>query len=69
MKLKDFLEALTNKNINVTLTEDSEELITFVSAGYAGIESDVLDKVVKKISIDGATAMTVIIADAATTTP
>lgn len=66
MKLSDFLAALSNKNINVTLSENGEEIISFVSAGVAGIEGDILEKEVKKWSIDGVTSMSVIIGDTAT---
>lgn len=61
MTLQLFLEAFTNKDVNITLTEDGDEIITFVSGGTAGIESDVLAKTVKKITLNGSSSLTLAI--------
>ncbi len=51
MTLLQFLTALTNTNIKITLSEDDSEIITFVSGGTEGIESDILAKTVVKFDV------------------
>ena len=51
MTLLQFLTALTNTNIKITLSEDDSEIITFVSGGTEGIEGDILAKTVVKITV------------------
>ena len=42
MTLKEFMSCLTNSNLNVALSDENGDLITFVSGGYASVESDLL---------------------------
>lgn len=61
MTLRQFLEALTNKNVKVTLMKDGDTLISFDNIGYASVESDILDHAVLKWAVDGSTSITVTI--------
>ena len=68
MKLIDVLTALGTGNINpkvdVTILDNTDNvLITYGSGGYASVESDLGDRVVKQIKINSATLVTVAISD------
>lgn len=68
MTLTDFLAAFANnKGVSVELVDsDDESLITFLAEGYASVESDLGEREVKKVKINGASKVTVIIGDAPT---
>lgn len=53
MKLSDLLLALaSNSNLTITLLDSSDkELITFKISGYESIESELNDRIVKRIKI------------------
>ena len=68
MKLIDVLTALGTNNINpkvdVTILDNTDSpLITYGSGGYASVESDLGNRVVKQIKINSATQVTVAISD------
>lgn len=68
MKLIDFLTALgkddINPRVNVSILDNEDKpLITYVSSGYASVESDLGTRVVKKIKVNSATLVTVSISD------
>lgn len=68
MKLIDVLTALGTGNINpkvdVTILDNTDNvLITYGSGGYASVESDLGNRVVKQIKINSATLVTVAISD------
>lgn len=53
MKLSDLLLALaSNSNLTITLRDSSDkELITFKISGYESIDSELNDRIVKRIKI------------------
>ena len=61
MTLLDFIKALKTKNVKVTVSDDSDDIITFYSEGINGVESDVSSRNVKKWEITGAAAINVIL--------
>ena len=61
MTLLDFIKALKTKNVKVTVSDDSDDIITFYSEGINGVESDVSSRNVKKWEITGAAAISVIL--------
>lgn len=66
MVLSDLLVALANNSkLYITLADgDNEALITFNAPGYASVESDLGSRVVKKISVESPSAVTVTLEDA-----
>lgn len=64
MTLAELISALKTKNVKVTVSDDSDEIITFYSAGILGVESDVSARNVKKWEITGAAAISVILESA-----
>lgn len=68
MTLGNFLAVISNKDVYISVVNvEGDEIIKFLSSGYAGVESDVLDREVKKVTINGSQNMVIIIKDAATT--
>lgn len=69
MVLSDVLKALSgNVSLNVTLIDnDDNTLITFGVVGFAGVESDIQAREVKKIKIESSTSAIITIDDAAPT--
>lgn len=68
MKLIDLITAMgdgdLNPKVDVTILDDSDvPLITYLSGGYASIESDLGPRKVKRIKINSATQVTVSISD------
>lgn len=63
MTLNDFMSTLKTQSKVTVKNIDGDQIITFYSDGYTGVESDVLSRVVKRIDINSASAMTIIIAD------
>ena len=68
MKLIDLLTAMgegdINPKVDVTILDNTDvPLITYLSGGYASIESDLGTKQVKRIKINSATQVTVSISD------
>ncbi len=61
MTLLDFIKALKNKDINVTVIdgENDDTIITFLSQGIEGVEGDVSARPVKSWKMTGATAIEV----------
>lgn len=59
MNLRDIVSALKTKEIKVTIIDDAEEIIKFYSEGYAGVESDILDRDVSKWDITSASSITI----------
>ena len=62
MTLLKFIEALSNKDINVTVIDgnnDNVVVIEFKNQGIAGVESDVSARPVKKWRMVGATSIEV----------
>jgi len=53
MTLLDFISNLTTENVSVSVVDNAteQEIIEFKSQGYAGIESDISARTVKKWSI------------------
>ncbi len=51
MTVNEFLSTLTTTDRSITLVEGDTELITFVSGGYASIESDILERMIESWSI------------------
>lgn len=68
MKLSDLLVALSNnKKLYVTLLDDNDtELITFNAEGYAAVEGDLGDRIVKRIRLTSPSTMSISIEDAPT---
>ena len=64
MTLNEFLSTLGSEKISVNLSDDNGDLISFVSGGYASVESDLLAREVKRWKVDGASAISVILKDA-----
>ena len=68
MKLIDLITAMgdgdLNPKVDVTILDNSDvPLITYLSGGYASIESDLGPRKVKRIKINSATQVTVSISD------
>lgn len=68
MKLIDLITAMgdgdLNPKVDVTILDDSDvPLITYLSGGYASIESDLGPRKVKRIKINSATQVTVSISN------
>jgi len=61
MALSDLLVALaSNQKLYITLADnDGTALITFNAVGYTSVESDLGARIVKKITIDSPSAVTV----------
>lgn len=61
MTLLDFIKALKNKDINVTVIdgENDDTIITFLSQGIDGVEGDVSARPVKNWKMTGSTAIEV----------
>lgn len=68
MKLIDLLKTLSgNELTNITLIDDEGvTLITFNAAGYGAVESDLGNRGVKKIKIDGQASISIILKEAET---
>ena len=66
MNLSDLLVALSGNNgLYLTLTNEAgAELITFNAGGYESVESDLGTRVVKKIKVVSANAVSVELQDA-----
>ena len=67
MTLREFMSCLTNATLNVVLSDENGNLITFISGGYASVESDLLARKVKKWSVNSSTSISVLLKDAETT--
>ena len=67
MTLSQTLAALAgNANVSITLMdEDGAILITFTAPGYGSIESDLDDRVVKRITVKNAKELTITLEAAA----
>ena len=63
MTLLDFVTALTTQNVSVKVKDGDTDtvLIEFKSAGIAGVEGDISARTVKRWTIDGCTAITVVL--------
>lgn len=61
MTLLNFIEALSNKDVNVTVVDGDNDnvVIEFKNQGIAGVESDVSARPVKKWRMVGATSIEV----------
>lgn len=53
MTLNDILSALTTANLSVTIKNATDDVITFTSGGYQGVESDILARTVAAWSVTG----------------
>ena len=53
MTLNDILSKLTTANLSTTIKNAAEDVITFVSGGYQGVESDILARNVKSWAVNG----------------
>ena len=53
MTLNDILSKLTTANLSTTIKNAAEEVITFVSGGYQGVESDILARTVEAWALNG----------------
>ena len=66
MKLLDFISALKSKEVKVTLLDnDDNEIIKFYSEGFSGVEDSVLNRSVKKWSIESQTSIKVVLEESA----
>ena len=68
MKLIDLLTAMgeddLNPKVDVTILDNTDKpLITYLSGGYASVESDLGPKKVKRVKINSATQVTIAISD------
>ena len=68
MKLIDLITALGEDNLNpkvdVTILDNADKpLITYISSGYASVESDLGTKKVKRIKVNSANQVTISISD------
>ena len=63
MILSDLLKALSgNANVNITLSDaDNDALITFNAGGYAAVESELGKRIVKKVKVVSAQAVTIVL--------
>lgn len=63
MTLLDFVAALTTQNVSVKVKDGDTDavLIEFKSAGISGVESDLSARTVRRWTIDGSTAITVVL--------
>lgn len=59
MKLRDIVSALKTREIKITIIDDGDEIIKFYSEGYAGVESDILDRDVSKWEITSASSVSI----------
>ena len=68
MKMSDLLVTLSsNKNLYISLKDDNDNaLITFNAEGYAAVEGDLGDRVVKRIKLTSPTTMDISLEDPAT---
>lgn len=53
MTLSDFFSKLTTPDLSVTIKNAVEDVITFISGGYLGVESDILTRNVASWSAGG----------------
>ena len=53
MTLSDILSTLTTGTLAVTIKNATNEVITFTSAGYQGVENDILARTVESWSFNG----------------
>ena len=53
MTLNDILSKLTTANLSTTIKNAAEDVITFVSGGYLGVESDILARTVESWACNG----------------
>lgn len=63
MTLLQLITALTTPNVSVKVKDGDTDavLIEFKSAGIAGVEGDISARTVKRWTIDGCTAITVVL--------
>lgn len=63
MTLLDLVSVLKNNNVMISVKDASTdaEIIAFKSQGYAGVESDVSGRTVRRWEITGSTAITVVL--------
>lgn len=60
MTVRDFLSTLKSKEIKIILKDlNEDDIVKFYSEGYAGVESDLLDRTLNKWYLTGTTALTV----------
>jgi hypothetical protein len=59
MKLRDFMETFKSREIKVSVIDAGEDLIKFFSEGWAGVESDILDRNISKWEMTSATSISV----------
>ena len=66
MNLSDLLVALSNnQKLYITLADlAGDALITFNAVGYSSVESDLGSRVVKRITVDSPSAVTITLEDA-----
>lgn len=70
MTVRDFLSTLKSKEIKVTLKDlNEDDIVKFYSEGYAGVESDLLDRTLNKWYLTGTTALTVYLDNVTDETP
>ena len=69
MKLRDIVSALTTREVKVTVLDGGAEIIKFFSEGYAGVESEILDRDVSKWDITSASSISIFLAAVPNTTP
>jgi len=53
MTLNDILSKLTTANLSTTIKNAVEDVITFTSGGYQGVESDILARTVEAWALNG----------------
>lgn len=63
MTLKTFMETCTTTKMSVTISDSTEDIITFNSEGFAGVESDILAREVESWGISNQKTLNVVIAD------
>ena len=64
MTLFDFISPLKTSEVKVTLMNtDDAEIIKFYSEGFAGVEDTILNRSVKKWTIDSQSAIKVVLDD------
>jgi len=70
MKLKEFLEALTTSNVQVTLCEldTGAEIVTIKAAGFASLDDTIENRKVMQWMIQSATAVKVVLGEVLTST-
>lgn len=68
MTLNNFLSALKTPDVKIILLDASgTEIIKFFSSGYAGVESDILARTVRKFEITSVSSISITVNDAVTT--